>query len=155
MKTLYSVSEYFVNNWLAILAFIISFLSFMDAKNANKVLNRVQELEEKLKLYELEEKEEAQKACVEARVVKISKNNYKLKIWNSGKATAFNVDFEVSGLREGNIFKEKVPYEFLEGGKYFEESVMVAAFTVRKFNVKTMWNDKSGDQHHKEQIVSM
>ena len=46
-------------------------------------------------MYELEErekeKENATKACIEARVYNISKGKYALKIWNSGKAKAYRI----------------------------------------------------------------
>ncbi len=73
-------------------AIIISIISFIDSRKTKKIQSRLYNVEEKLKKYDLEEKEkereDATKACIEARIINISKNNYRLKIWNSGKATA-------------------------------------------------------------------
>lgn len=137
----------------------LSILSYRDSRKANKVQDRLNEVEEKLKKYELEEKEkereEATKACVEARIIKISKGNYKMKVWNSGKATAYNVDFEISEEYKGMVWRDKVPYEFLESGKNFEEVVIVHHGTPNKFKVTTTWTDKQGSLHSKEQIVTV
>jgi hypothetical protein len=150
---------YIVKYALPIAALVISGLSFRDSRKANKVRGRLNEVEEKLKNFELEEKErereEATKACVEARVVKISKGNYKMKVWNSGKATAYNVDFETQPEYEKMVFKEKVPFEFLEPGKSFEEHVLVYMGTPRKFNLTTHWLDSQGKSHFKDQILSV
>jgi len=137
----------------------LSILSFRDSRKAKKVQDRLNEIEEKLKKYELEEKEkereEATKACVEARVMKISKGNYRMKIWNSGKATAYNVDFKIPEEYKGMVWRNKVPYEFLESGKNFEEHVMVHMGTPNKFKVTTTWTDKQGNLYSKEQIVTV
>lgn len=137
----------------------LSILSYRDSSKANKVQERLKEVEEKLMKYELEDKEkereEATKACVEARIIKISKNNYKMKIWNSGKATAHNVDFNIPEEYKGLIWREKVPYEFLEPGKSFDERVIVYTGTPNKFKVTTTWIDKQGSPYSKEQILSV
>lgn len=141
------------------IALIISIFSFRDSRKAGKVQDRLNEVEEKLKKYELEEKEkereESNKSNIEARVVRISKGNYKLKIWNSGKATAYNVDFNIPEEYKTMIWRDKVPYEFLESGKSFEEIVLVHGGTPDKFKVITTWNNKHGDKNSKEQIVSI
>lgn len=141
-----------------IVALGLSILSYRDSRQANKFQSRLNEVEEKIKKYELEEKEkereEATKACVEARVINISKNNYKLKVWNSGKATAYNVDFEIPEENKVLVWREKVPFEFLESGKNFEERVLVHMGTANKFKVITTWTDRQGSQYSKEQIVT-
>lgn len=140
-------------------ALVLSILSYRDSRKANKVQDRLNQVEEKLKKYELEEKEkereEATKACVEARVMKISKGMYKMKVWNSGKATAYNIDFNIPEEYKGMIWRDKVPYEFLESGKSFEEHVLVHHDTPNKFKVTTTWTDKQGNPYSKEQIVTI
>lgn len=141
------------------IAILISILSFKDSRKANKVRDRLNEVEEKLKSYALEDKEkereDASKACVDARIVNISKNKYKLKVWNSGKATAYNVDFEIPSEYNGIIWRDKVPYEFLEPGKNFEEHVLVHMGTPRKFTITTTWKDEQGTKYSKEQILTV
>jgi hypothetical protein len=141
------------------LAVILSLLSYIDSRKANKVQGRLNEIEEKLKKYELEDKEkereEETKACVEARIMNISKGKYRMKVWNSGKATAYNVDFEVPSEHKGIVWREKVPYEFLEPGKNFEEIVIVHSGTPSKFKLITTWKDKQGTSYSKEHILTV
>lgn len=141
------------------IALWLSILSYKDSRKANKIQERLNSVEEKLMKYELEEKEkereEATKACVEARIMKISKNNYEMKIWNSGKATGYDVDFIIEEEYKEMVWRDKVPYEFLESGKSFEEYVMVHSGTPRKFKVTTIWKDKEGTEYSKEQIVTV
>jgi hypothetical protein len=140
-------------------AIVLSILSYIDSRKANKVRGRLNEVEEKLKKYELEDKEkereEETKACVEARIMNISKGNYRMKVWNSGKATAYNVDFQIPSEYKGIVWRDKVPYEFLEPGKNFEEHVIVHSGTPNKFKVTTTWEDKQGIPYAKEQILTV
>lgn len=142
-----------------VIALLLSLWSLIDSRKANSVQVRVNELEEKLKKIELEEKrkqlEEETKACVEARIYNISNGKYKLKIWNSGKATAYNVDFKVEDKMRGMIFRNNTPFEYLETGKSFEETAVRANGMPGKFKVITSWENKTNDEKfEKEQIVS-
>ncbi|MHB9944121.1 hypothetical protein CF095_01720 [Clostridium botulinum] len=78
-----------------------------------------------------------------------------MKRWNSGKATGYNVDFIIQEEYKGIVWRDKVLYEFLESSKSFEEHVMVHSSAPRKFKVTTTWTDKQGDNHSKEQIVTV
>jgi hypothetical protein len=153
------VFNVFVTYCFPTIALGLSIISYRDSRKANKIQGRLNEVEEKLKKYELEEKEkereEATKACIEARVMNISKNNYRMKVWNSGKGTAYNVDFMIPEEYKGMVWRNKVPYEFLESGKNFEEHVMVHSGTPNKFKVTTTWTDKQGIPYSKEQIVTV
>ena len=95
------------------------------------------QLEEKLKIYELEEierrRKDANRTDVEARIIEFSKNDYRMKIWNSGQATAYDVDIEVPDECKGIVWRNKVPYEVLESGKSFEERVIVYDTIPTKF----------------------
>jgi len=149
----------FVKYGFPTIAIVLSILSFKDSRKANKVKERLNKVEEKLKKYALEEKEkervEATKACVEARVINISRGSYKMKIWNSGKATAYNVDFEIPEEYNAMVWRDKVPFEFLEAGKSFEEHVLVHYGSPDKFKITTTWTDKEGNPYSKEQIVTI
>lgn len=141
------------------LSLLIAILSFKDSKKAGKVKDRLNEIEEKLKKYELEEKEkereEASKAYIEARIYNVSKGKYRLKIWNSGKATAYNVDFVIPEENKAIIWRQKVPFEMLESNKNFEEVVVVHSGTPSKFKLTTTWEDEHGSHFEKEQFVSV
>ena len=141
-----------------IVAIVLSIFSFHDSRKVNKVQLRLNEMEEKLKKYELEEiekeREAANKAIVEARIYNVSKGKYRLKIWNSSQATAYDVDFEVPEKLKGLVFRDKVPFEVLEPGKSFEESVIYYNGMPPKFTVKTTWKNASGEKYEKEQWVA-
>jgi hypothetical protein len=138
--------------------FVLSIFSFHESRKVNKVQLRLNEMEEKLKKYELEEIEKvrdaANKAIVEARIYKVSKGKYRLKIWNSSQATAYDVDFDVPEELKGLVFRDKVPFEDLEPGKSFEESVIYYDGMPPKFTVKTTWKNASGEKYEKEQWVT-
>lgn len=140
-------------------AIILSILSYMDSRKANKFRGRLSEIEEKLKKYELEDKEkerqEANNACVEARIMHVARHSYKMKVWNSGQAIAYNVDFDIPPEYKGMIRRDKVPYEFLEPGKNFEEHVMVHSGTPNKLIITIKWEDERATVHTKEQILTV
>lgn len=141
------------------IAIALSVLSYIDSRKAKKIQNRMNTLEEKLKNYALEDiqeaREEKTKACVEARVIEISQKKYRIKFWNSGKATAFKVDFETPSEYKNLIYKDKVPYEYLEPNKSFEEIILVHGGTPKKFEVITKWENENGDFNSKKQIVTI
>lgn len=141
-----------------IVALAISIVSFHESRKVNKVQLRLNEMEEELKKYELEkiekEREAANKSIVEARIYKFSKGKYRLKIWNSSQATAYDVDFDVPEELKGLVFRDKVPFEALEPGKSFEESVIYYNGMPPKFTVKTTWKNASGEKYEKEQLVT-
>ena len=141
-----------------IVALAISIVSFHESRKVNKVQLRLNEMEEELKKYELEkiekEREAANKSIVEARIYKFSKGKYRLKIWNSSQATAYDVDFDVPEELKGLVFRDKVPFEVLEPGKSFEESVIYYNGMPPKFTVKTTWKNASGEKCEKEQLVT-
>lgn len=141
-----------------IVAFVISIVSFYESRKVNKVQLRLNEMEAELKKHELEkiekEREAANKPIVEARIYKISKGKYRLKIWNSSQATAYDVDFEVPEELKGLVFRDKVPFEALEPGKSFEESIIYYNGMPPKFNVKTTWKNANSVQYERDLLVS-
>lgn len=146
-----------VNYGLPIIAFAISIYSVVESQKANKLNNRVMELEKEIKELQLEnirnEIEESKKACVEARIIKESNNKYTLKIWNSGKATALNINFNYEN-EVAMIWQEKVPYEFLDPGKNFEEKVIRYPGLADKFILQTTWEDQNGNRESKDNMIS-
>lgn len=145
-------------NVVPLVAIALSIVSFHDSRKVNKVQLRLTEMEEKLKKYELEEiekeREAANKSTIETRIYNVSKGKHRLKIWNSGQATAYDVDFEVPEELKGLVFRDKVPFEVLEPGKSFEESVIYYNGMPPKFTVKTTWKNASGEKCEKEQLVT-
>ena len=141
-----------------LIAIALSIVSLHESRKINKVQMRLNEMEEELKKYELEkiekEREAVNKPIVEARIYNVSKGKYRLKIWNSSQATAYDVDFEVPEELKGLVCKDKVPFEVLEAGKSFEEYITFYYGTPPKFTVKTTWKNASGEKCEKEQLVT-
>lgn len=152
------IIDAFIVYVVPLVAIALSIVSFHDSRKVNKVQLRLTEMEEKLKKYELEEiekeREAANKSTIETRIYNVSKGKHRLKIWNSGQATAYDVDFEVPEELKGLVFRDKVPFEVLEPGKSFEESVIYYNGMLPKFTVKTTWKNASGEKCEKEQLVT-
>ena len=141
------------------IAMVISVLSYLKSRKTDKVKDRLLVIEKKLKSYELEEQEkkkkEASKACIEARIVHQGNQKYKLKIWNSGKAKAYNVDYKLPEGSEDFIIRDKAPFDYLESMKSFEEHVIVCMGSPSKVNITTLWEDENGEKFFKEQIIQV
>ena len=110
-----------------------------------EVEQKLKEYELALKKYELEQmqakKNEEKRAYIETIVIKISKGSHKLKVWNSGNTTAYNI--EVSIPKEYNIviIKDKMLFEYLEPVNNFEECVIIHMQSASKFNIISIWED--------------
>lgn len=142
-----------------LVALLLSIISLCKSSKGQKLQVRVSELELKLKQYEVAEiekkKAEADLACIEARVMKISSGKYRLKVWNSGQATAYKVSVIVDKNDNLMIMGSKMPFDFLEAGKSFEEHLIVHMGTADKFMITTAWEDADGQAHQKEQMGSL
>lgn len=142
-----------------LLALLLSIVSLCKSAKGQKLQNRVGELELKLKEYEvaqLKKKETAANtACIEARIINISSGKYRLKVWNSGQTTAYNVKAVIDSSANLMIISSKMPFEFLDAGKNFEEHLIIHGGTADKFLITTTWEDADGQTHTKEQMGSL
>lgn len=136
------------------ISIIISAASFIVALISLIKSSKVTKLDEKIKELELEkleaEKNAVKKPLVEARLIHVSKNNNKLKVWNSGEATAYNINVEIDD-KEIIVLEPVTPFEKLEAGTSFEETVVLTFSSSRKFKIITSWLDENGNQDCKEQ----
>ena len=144
---------------LAGISLLISIISMLKASKAQSLQNKVNELELTLKQYELEKISLEQKAtkiaCVEARIIKLGRDQYRIKLWNSGGANALNVNIEVDNCKELIVIKDdRLPFEILEPNKSIEVPV-ITGFGASKFKITTKWNNELGENEHKEQYVSL
>ena len=141
-----------VNYILPIASFFFSVFVFVKSRKINK-------LEEKIKQYELDKIEQEkcieQKANIEARITRISSGNYRIKIWNSGNATAYNVDYDIPSEYRIILHKQVTPFELLEPDEYFEELIILTTSSNRKYKVITSWNDQAGNECSNEKIRSI
>jgi hypothetical protein len=132
----------------------LSILSYFNSRKSTTNQERINHLEEQIKRYQIEEiekkKEQEESTLVEARIYKVSNKDYRIKIWNSGGANAYNVNFTAPKEQECIFMKRKSPFEVLEPGKSYEELVMVVMGTPPKVTVTTTWKDDNGVEHSKE-----
>lgn len=148
---------------MPIAAVIVSLVALKRSKDSVEVKVQLSEVEQKLKEYDLALKarelekikeQEEKKAFVEARIVYISKNNYKLKVWNSGNEKAYNIDVTIPEEYSIIIMKQKLPFEYLEPNNSFEETVVIHMNSSSKFKIISSWENENGDKFTNEQLRS-
>ena len=131
-------------------------ISFFMSIKAQRLQNKVNELELRIKEFELSEIEKAEEeknnSCVEARMVRISKGKYRLKVWNSGNTRVSNITAKIPQEYGIVLFDDKMPYEFLEPQKGFEVVAVIHNGSSSKFLIITEWTDKDGNPQKKEQM---
>lgn len=154
----------FLQTWgsliLSAISLIIAAISLYRSSKAQKLQNEINRLEliiKKGELAELKKQElEANTSCVEARIVKMGRGQYRMKVWNSGKVTVTNVNAKfVEDTKIIMFDQEKMPFEELEPQKSFELGLLTYAGSSRKAKVQTEWNDSKGNYHSKQQIVDI
>ena len=137
------------------ISLLVAIVSFFFSLPSQRLQNKLNQMEIKLREYEISEieKENLKAACVEARVIKISKGKYKLKVWNSGNDTAYNVTAAFN--EESNIIigdREKMPFEILEPQKGFDVWLVIYMGCANKFTITTTWEDSNGNEYTKSQM---
>ena len=141
---------------LAILALLLSAYSTFKTVKFNDRQKSLIETQKKLN-QRLLEKENAEltsekKADLGATFIKLGIRNYRLKIWNKGKATARNV---VIDFPEGNdCFDEsdinsKFPLETLDTQQSVELFAAVCMGTKNKHAIKLVWADDFSPMNEK------
>lgn len=151
----------FIKNWgtliIAGISLLVAVISLFKSSKAQRLQNKVNELELKIKQNELnriaKENEAADLACVEARFITVGKGKHRLKVWNSGNATAYNVTARFDGDVGIMIMdQEKQPFEELEARKSYELVLITHIGSASKFRIITEWTDANGEQHAKTQM---
>lgn len=153
----------FLQDWggliLSSISVIIAVISIIQSLKAQKLQNKINELDTKIKEYELEkiekEKTEASSSIIKARAINVGKNSYRLKIYNVGNATAYNISAQISHEYNVIIMNEKMPFEKLEPQNSFDEILVVHMGSARKFKVELNWQDKGGKKYNDEQFCSI
>ena len=151
---------------MPIAAFIVSLIALKRSNDTMKVKIQLSEVEEKLKEYELvlkkhevekmqEEENRDKKPNIEARIIAISSNKYRLKVWNSGDATAYNIEALIPNEYGIIIMNHTMPFEYLKPGDNFDERVVVYANAASKFKVISTWEDEQGIKFVNEQLRSL
>ena len=161
LKEITAAMVAFAKNWgemtIAGVSLLIAVIALIKSSKAEKLQNRVNEMEIKIKEYELEritkEKEEASSSCVEARAITIGSGKHRLKIWNSGNTTVYNVTAKFDG--NPNIIvmdSDKQPFDELAPNKSYELVLVVHSGSASKFRIITEWTDTEGKINSKSQM---
>ncbi len=137
-------------------ALVLSLISWVQSNKAQNLQNKINELDLKLKQFELAEiekqKSEQSRSCVEARVIEIGRGKHRLKVWNSGNTTVYDVSAK---FKEKGIFLHsdgKMPFDQLDPQKSFEVVVIAHDNSVKKFHIITEWTDTEGQKQSKVQM---
>ena len=139
------------------ISLLVAIISLIKSSKAQRLQNKVNELELEIKQNELDriaqEKKAESLACVEARFITVGKGKHRLKVWNSGNATAYNVTARFDGdVGILIVDSEKQPLEELEARKSYELGLITHAGSASKFRIITEWTDVNGKQCKKEQM---
>lgn len=138
------------------LSLIVAFISFVMNYRLNK---REKQISEELAKLQLEkEKEAAERRAsskVEAHHILVGLKNHCIRVANTGGTTVTNVTCECDKDNAPYAFIQNMePFERLEPGESFDESVLFASDSPRKFIIITHWLGADGEAHSRENIVT-
>ncbi|MCH4021031.1 MAG: hypothetical protein LKE61_09185 [Erysipelotrichaceae bacterium] len=145
---------------MPIAAFVLSIISLLQTRRISKLESKSREYDEYIKKAEVEkiraEKEYKPAANIDARVYKISHNNYKINVFNKGDASAYNIDYEIENGSCVMPTKQVTPFEELEPGAHFEEGIIVVmSGSGPKYIITLTWKDSDGSPHSKKMVKSI
>lgn len=142
---------------ISLLSLILSGVSFI----LNYRLNlRDKKRGEQLAELQLQREEEAAErrasSKVEARHVPVGLKGHRIRVSNTGGTTVTNVTCEYDENDGPYVFiQDKEPYERLEPGESFDETILLFAGSPSKFMVRTHWIGEDGKERSRENIVSV
>lgn len=150
------------SNLIAGLALLLSIYATAKTIQFNNRQQSLIESQEKLNriLLEKEAADSAagKKADLGASILKLGSNNYRLKIWNKGKAPARNV---ILDLPEGNEFlseseiEQKFPLEVLDAHQSVELMAVFHMESKPKHAIRLIWADGHTDRNEKTLYVTL
>lgn len=148
-----------LNAILSCISLLVSVFAAVLSFKAQKLQNKVNELELLIKQNEVnkmeQRKRDEQIIKLEAQVVYTVKNNYKLRISNVGEVIAYDVNAKVT---EGDVRLLDVgllPYEILEMKDHFDLTIVNSLSSSRKFKILITCKDERGKEFSKEQFCSL
>ena len=155
----------FIKDWGALIiagiSLLVAIISLFKSSKAQRLQNKVNELELKIKQNELDkiakEKEDSVLACVEARFITVGKGKHRLKVWNSGNATAYNVSARFDGDVGIMIMdREKQPFEELEARKSYEEQIKnnQKALSEKEAVIESLKADTDREMFEKDETIA-
>lgn len=151
IETIKTIANVSVKYFIPMAAFILSTISFYRTIKISKLEKQLKEYDLRLKQYELEriESSKQMKANVEARIYRISKKAFKIRIANTGNADAYQVDYDIP--KEYGIILCKddgvMPLEVLKAGNCINQNVIIFMDSSKKYEVTTTWKDAYGKDY--------
>ena len=141
---------------VAIVSFIMNYRLNNRDKRRNEQLVKLQlQLHELQLLKEEAASEKRTSSKVEARHVLVGLNNHRIRIANTGGTTVTNVTCEYDTDNTPYTFiQDKEPFERLEVGESFEETIAFFDGSPSKFVITTRWLDADGKEHSRENIIT-
>lgn len=92
---------------------------------------------------------------VEAHHVLAGTKNHRIRIANTGGTTVTNVTCEYDKDNAPYAFiQDKEPFERLEPGESFDETVIFACGSPSKFVIKTCWLGTDGKECSRDNIIT-
>ncbi|WP_292364243.1 MULTISPECIES: hypothetical protein [unclassified Methanoculleus] len=146
----------------AIIALLLSAYATWRTHKFKKREEELLDIQKKLNIFILDKEEreatQEKKADLGANFVTIGSNKHRLKIFNKGRATAYNVTID---FPEGNHMildhdiEQKFPLESLERGQSVELIAVVGMSTKSKLAVRLFWQNEDGKKSDKTVHVTL
>ncbi len=150
-----------ITNLISSLAVVVSIVALFVTLRSTRASERLSEREIELVRFQLtkarREIEDEKRASVSARLYKVDKSNWRLKVYNQGPAEAKNVRIvlnEQNQLIDARSASEKFPMTRLEVGQSVEMNAYVHLASPSKEWIVLNWDDASGiDRENRLEIT--
>ena len=157
-----TASVLFLKSWgaliIAMASFLLAVVSLIKSSQAQKLQNKINQIELLIKQHELKkidlEKADAERSCVDVSVIR-DQNNWKLRIWNSGNTTVYNVYASIDGETGIILLNSNMPLDALRPNKSYEVQLIPSLGSANRFIVTTTWDNNKGIRQKKTQAASL
>ena len=153
---------------IALAALVVSIYTIISSEMKSRKSDREQKVikdeQDRLRKLLLEKETKSaineMKAELGARLVKIAKNNYRLKIFNRGKVEAKNIEIHFPD-NDGNEYlsmhdvEDKFPYEVLHPQHGIEILAGISFGSKTKYRIKLIWDDNYKRRNEEEFFISI
>ena len=152
----------FLKSWGALIiataSFLVAVVSLIKSSQSQKLQNRINQIELLIKQHELKkidlEKADAERSCVDASVIR-DQNNWKLRIWNSGNTTVYNVYASIDGETGIILLNSNMPFETLGPNESIDVQLIPSLGSANRFIVTTTWDNNKGIKLKKTHAASI
>lgn len=146
----------YLSEIIAFLALLLSGYATYRSLKFKKSEQNLVEVQKKLNLLMFEkEKREAEqisKADLGANFIFTGNHNFRLKIFNKGKAPAYNVTIEFpdgNDIVDEHSIKQKLPLEKMEQGQSVELLASYGSESKMKLKIELKWQNEDGYEQNK------